>query len=191
MHQKPLRVVIGAGPYNNNPDWIQTQAGQLNLLNRGDWERSFGPSSISAILAEHVWEHLSYEQGLRAAEICFDFLEPGGYVRCAVPDGFFPDEAYQRDAQVGGPGPQDHPAASHQFVFDYHSIATMLQTAGFTVSLLEYCPSSPVESPVAAQPFRRGSARERLPLHNSEGDKRGHEPSDALLAKRPQPASPW
>lgn len=140
MHPKALRVVIGAGPYNNNPDWIQTEASQLNLLNRQDWERTFGPSSIAAILAEHVWEHLSYEQGLRAAEICFDFLERGGYIRCAVPDGFFPDEAYQRDAQVGGPGPQDHPAASHQFVFDYHTIATVFQTAG--LNLLEYCDES-------------------------------------------------
>lgn len=30
-----------------------------------------------------------YEEGVEAARTCFDFLKPGGYVRCAVPDGFF------------------------------------------------------------------------------------------------------
>jgi predicted SAM-dependent methyltransferase len=61
MSPKDLRVVIGAGEYNNNPGWIQTQEAELNLLKRHDWEQRFAPNSLKAILAEHVWEHLSYQ----------------------------------------------------------------------------------------------------------------------------------
>lgn len=83
------RIVIGAGEHNNNPTWLQTQEEQLNLLNRSKWEEHFPQSSLQAILAEHVWEHLTYEEGVQAAALCYDFLQPSGYVRCAVPDGFF------------------------------------------------------------------------------------------------------
>ncbi|ASK63948.1 SAM-dependent methyltransferase [Virgibacillus phasianinus] len=137
-HQK-IRVVIGAGEHNNNPNWIQTQESELNLLKRANWEKKFAPNSLEAILAEHVWEHLSYEEGIKAAKICFEFLKPGGYIRCAVPDGFFPDEDYQDGVQVGGPGPENHPAASHKIVHNYKTFVSMFEKAGFNINLLEYC----------------------------------------------------
>ncbi|MDN4595242.1 class I SAM-dependent methyltransferase [Polycladomyces subterraneus] len=136
---KEIRVVVGAGSFINNPGWIHTQEEELNLLKREDWIRRFQPGSVTAILAEHVWEHLTYEEGVRAAHICFEFLKPGGYVRCAVPDGFFPDLEYQRIVQVGGPGPKDHPAASHKIVYNYRTLTQMFEEAGFETSLLEYC----------------------------------------------------
>ncbi|QHT61403.1 methyltransferase domain-containing protein [Paenibacillus lycopersici] len=136
---EPLKLVIGAGDYNNNPGWLQTQESDLNLLNRPQWEARFPAAGIDAVVAEHVWEHLDAEEGVAAAKCCFDFLKPGGYVRCAVPDGYFPDEAYQRIVQVGGPGPADHPAASHRIVYTYRTLVTMFEAAGFQVKLLEYC----------------------------------------------------
>ncbi|MCP8969621.1 class I SAM-dependent methyltransferase [Ectobacillus ponti] len=134
-----LRVVIGAGEYNNNPGWLQTQEKELNLLNRSGWEAMFRPGTVEAILAEHVWEHLTYEEGVEAAKLCFEFLQPGGYIRCAVPDAYFPNEEYQRIVQIGGPGPVDHPAASHKIVYTYETITAMFAEAGFIVRLLEYC----------------------------------------------------
>lgn len=136
---KKLRVVIGAGQSTHNTDWMQTQESELNLLKRDDWIHTFYPSSISAILAEHVWEHLTYDEGIEAAANCFEFLQPGGYVRCAVPDGYFPNEEYQKLVQVGGPGPIDHPAASHKIVHTYQSLSAMFEAAGYVVELLEYC----------------------------------------------------
>ncbi|MGD6966563.1 class I SAM-dependent methyltransferase [Rossellomorea vietnamensis] len=136
---KDIKVVIGAGEHNNNPGWMQTQESELNLLNKHDWEKRFDEGSISAILAEHVWEHLSYDEGVAAAKICFDYLRPGGYIRCAVPDVFFPDEDYQEFVKVGGPGPADHPAASHKIVHSYKTISDMFEKAGFQVKLLEFC----------------------------------------------------
>lgn len=133
-----IRVVVGAGEYNNNPGWIHTQENDLNLLDVSTWKKRFNENSITAILAEHVWEHLTYEEGIHAAKICYKYLKPFGYIRCAVPDGFFPDEIYQKIVQVGGPGPKEHPAASHKIVYNYKTLSDMFQDAGFEVKLLEY-----------------------------------------------------
>lgn len=89
--------------------------------------------------------------------MCYRWLKPGGYLRCAVPDANFPDSAYQCIARVGGPGPKDHPAASHRILYDYRRFADLFVQAGFAVDLLEYCdeqgrfhynPWSPEQGPV-------------------------------------------
>ena len=103
IKQDEIKVVVGAGAFNNNPGWIQTKEEELNLLVETTWEERFEHSSISAILAEHVWEHLTFEEGVKAAEICYKFLKTSGHIRCGVPDAFFPDETYQNIVQVGGP----------------------------------------------------------------------------------------
>ncbi|UOQ85758.1 class I SAM-dependent methyltransferase [Gracilibacillus salinarum] len=139
MINQETRVVIGADEYNNNPGWMHTQEEELSLLDKTMWEAKFNEASLTAILAEHVWEHLTYEEGLVAAKLCFHFLKPSGYIRCAVPDGYFPDEEYQNIVKVGGPGSKDHPAASHKIVYNYQTLTNLFQSAGFTVSLLEYC----------------------------------------------------
>ena len=134
-----LRVVIGSIESKNNVGWKHTEENELNLLKRSDWEIMFSPNSITVILAEHVWEHLTYDEGISAAKTWFDFLNPGGYVRCAVPDAFFRNEWYQNMVKVGGPGLADHPAASHKIVHTYHTLTSMFEAAGFQVQLLEYC----------------------------------------------------
>lgn len=58
-----LKVVIGAGEYNKGEDWIHTQEEDLSFLKEEDWNKRFSHGSISAILSEHVWEHLTYEEG--------------------------------------------------------------------------------------------------------------------------------
>lgn len=139
LSEKNIKIVIGAGEYNNNPGWIQTQEEELNLLDTKTWKAKFTKNSITAILAEHIWEHLTYEEGIEAAKICYQYLKPSGYIRCAVPDGYFRNKAYQEIVQVGGPGPTDHPAASHKIVHNYKSLSKVFEDAGFEVELLEYC----------------------------------------------------
>jgi predicted SAM-dependent methyltransferase len=139
MASKDIKVVIGAGEYNKGVDWLHTQEEDLSLLKEEDWVKRFSHESISAILAEHVWEHLTYEEGITAAKNCYTYLKPGGYIRCAVPDGFFPNEVYQNAVKIGGPGPKDHPAYSHKIVYNHNTLTTMFKAAGYTVELLEYC----------------------------------------------------
>lgn len=68
-----LKIIIGAGT-QSYPGWIATHQEQLDLLRRDDWAASFGERRIDALLAEHVWEHLTEAEGRRAAAICFEFL---------------------------------------------------------------------------------------------------------------------
>lgn len=129
----PIRLFLSAGPYSREGS-IATQQEELDLLKRVDWKQSFGERRIAAILCEHVWEHLTVEEGKTAAKMCFDFLEPGGYVRCAVPDALFPNESYQQIVAVNGPGP----AADHKVVYDYHLLTDVFASADFHVRLLEW-----------------------------------------------------
>jgi predicted SAM-dependent methyltransferase len=130
----PLRLVVGSeGIFE--PGWLGTEKEYLDLLNPGEWRNFFSPASIAAILAEHVWEHLTLEQGLTAARTCHDFLQPGGYLRLAVPDGLHPDAAYREWVRPGGSGPG---ADDHRVLYTHESLSRMLTTAGFTVELLEY-----------------------------------------------------
>jgi predicted SAM-dependent methyltransferase len=77
--QKPgeisLRKIIGAG--NTTLDaWVSTQETELNVLRRSDFERITENGKITAMLAEHVWEHMTKEEGIIAAKNCCDFLSP-------------------------------------------------------------------------------------------------------------------
>jgi len=133
-----MRIILGAG--NTCYDgWIATQQEQLNLLNRADFERMFGEEKPSAFLAEHVWEHLTWEEGIIAAKNCYDFLAPGGYIRSAVPDGNFHDPQYQALVKIGGNGDPAHPAYTHKVLYDYRKFVAVFEQAGFQVQLLEYC----------------------------------------------------
>lgn len=135
---QPLRIILGAGSQTYD-GWIATQKEHLDLLRRDEWVASFGARRADAFLCEHVWEHLTEAEGRAAASLCYEFLKPGGYLRCAVPDANLPDEVYQRAVQVGGPGPRDHAAADHREVYDYRRFADLFAGAGFEVDLLEYC----------------------------------------------------
>ncbi|MDD4422178.1 MAG: hypothetical protein PHD46_03965 [Eubacteriales bacterium] len=66
-------------------------------------------------------------------------FKSGGYIRCAVPDKNFRNEWYQNMVQIGGPGPTDHPAYTHKIVYDYQTLKTVFEKAGFEVEMLEYC----------------------------------------------------
>jgi len=138
MMEVSMKVVLGAG--NTSCDgWLSKEENELNLLSCADWSNLFVLESIDAMLAEHVFEHLSYEEGVVAAKNCFQYLKPGGYIRCAVPDKNFKNEWYQNMVQIGGPGPIDHPAATHKIVYDYKTLKEVFEKAGFDVTLLEYC----------------------------------------------------
>ena len=135
---EPLRIILGAGD-QRYPGWIATQQADLDLLRPEVWAASFGERRADAFLCEHVWEHMTEAEGRAAARLCFAYLRPGGYLRCAVPDGNFPDPEYQRTVQIGGPGPLDHPAADHKIVYTAGLFADIFRGAGFEVDLLEYC----------------------------------------------------
>lgn len=130
----PLRVVVGAsGVFEGG--WLATDIDILNLLQDADWRVFFQPDSIHTILAEHVWEHLTEEQGLSAAKQCHKYLKPGGRLRIAIPDGLHPDPEYIEHVRVGGSGPG---ADDHKVLHTWKTLSAMLTRAGFRPELLEY-----------------------------------------------------
>jgi len=131
---QPPRLVVGASGVFE-PGWIPTDVHTLNLLTPKRWLLFFPYDSIHAILAEHVWEHLTLEQGKIAASTCFQFLKKGGYVRIAVPDGLHPQPSYIDYVKPGGTGIG---ADDHKVLYTYKTLAGIFEAAGFKVSLLEY-----------------------------------------------------
>ena len=128
------RIVVGAGR-TSFPGWLATDRATLDLLERDDFTRHWAPGTRTAFLAEHVWEHLSEEQGKQAAVNCLEFLRPGGRLRIAVPDGWNPDPEYREYVRPGGSGPG---ADDHKVFYTAASLTALLEGAGFTCTLLEY-----------------------------------------------------
>ena len=133
-----MKVILGAGKTILD-GWISTQEDELNLLNRSDFEKMFHDEKADAFLAEHVWEHMTIDEGIQAAKHCYEFLKDGGYLRVAVPDANFRNDWYQNMVKVGGNGDPNHPAYSHKVVYDYKTFCEVFLQAGFQVTLLEYC----------------------------------------------------
>jgi predicted SAM-dependent methyltransferase len=131
---RPLRIVVGSEG-RADPGWIATEHEYLDVADASHWQRFFAKGSIDAILAEHVFEHLTPEQARLAAQHCYDHLKPGGLLRAAVPDGLHPDPAYIAWVEVGGVGPG---ACDHKVLYDYKSFRRVFEETGFHVRLLEY-----------------------------------------------------
>lgn len=134
LARRPLRVVLGSAGIADE-GWIATDQDRLDILVGDDWRRNFQLESVDAILAEHVWEHLTETQGLTAARHCYRYLKPGGYARVAVPDGLHPDPGYIEAVRPGGVGPG---AEDHKVLFTYSTFRTLFEKAGFDVHVLEY-----------------------------------------------------
>ena len=132
--EKPLRVVIGATGQGQE-GWIPTELYTLNLLKEHHWKRFFKPGTIDAILAEHVWEHLTTQQAGVAARICYHYLKPGGRLRIAVPDGCHPSTAYRNFVKPGGSGPG---ADDHKQLYTHKIITDLFTREGYDIILREY-----------------------------------------------------
>jgi predicted SAM-dependent methyltransferase len=132
--RSPLRLIIGAGGTSQH-EWISLEESHLNLLDQVSWERYFKADSIDTVLAEHVWEHLTVEEGRLAAENCHRYIKSGGYLRVAVPDGLHPSPEYIKKVKPGGIGPG---ADDHKVLYDYRTFSEIFTSAGFDVELLEW-----------------------------------------------------
>lgn len=130
------RIVIGSSSKYDS-GWIPTEMEFLNLLKPADWDRFFQRNSLDAILAEHVWEHLTEEEGQDAAKRCFEYLKPGGYLRIAVPDGLHPNPTYLEWVRPRGASPMQL-ANDHKMLYTYATLKRLLESSGFRVDLYEY-----------------------------------------------------
>lgn len=131
---RPKKIIVGAGG-TTQKGWKSTEKKFLDLLKRENWENNFEQGSLKAILAEHVWEHLTKVEGKVAAKNCYDFLRKGGYLRVAVPDGFHPSPEYIKWVMPQGVGSG---ADNHKVLYNFKSLSSLFRSVGFKVKLLEY-----------------------------------------------------
>lgn len=125
----PLRVVLGAGP-TQAAGWIQTDKETLDVTSPEDWSMLFAPESIDSLLSEHMFEHLTEEEGRAALDQCYRYLKPQGLLRVAVPDGYRRDPAYLKEVSP--------PKDGHQMLYNIDTFTALLKSAGFTTTPLEY-----------------------------------------------------
>jgi predicted SAM-dependent methyltransferase len=127
-----MKIIVGAGR-TYQPGWTSLEQSELDITNRFQWARRFAPASLDVVLAEHVFEHLTVEEGYAAARNCFEYLKPKGYLRVAVPDGLHPDPQYIKWVEpVTGYNGDDH-----KVLYDYRTLSVLLMKAGFDVRVLE------------------------------------------------------
>lgn len=132
--KEDLKIIIGSEGILQE-GWIATDKEFLDLFDEDQWKLFFKPGSIVAILAEHVWEHLTESEGKIAARRCYKYLKRGGYIRLAVPDGFSNIPHYIDKVKPGGTGAGCN---DHKVLYNYHIAKNIFEPIGFKIKLLEY-----------------------------------------------------
>jgi len=104
------RKIIAGSAATTQAGWVSADYPLLDLTDARTFAAIIDSRSVSNFLAEHVWEYLSPEDGVRAGANCFKVLKQGGALRIAVPDGFHPDAEYiaQVRSDGSGAGEKDH-----------------------------------------------------------------------------------
>ncbi|WP_214072929.1 hypothetical protein [Mucilaginibacter sp. dw_454] len=132
---KKRKLAIGSSKVALGEGWILSEYDALDASKASDWKRLFGDNKLTNIQAEHVWEHIPDEETRLSNQNCYDWLDKGGRMRIAVPDGNNPDPEYIEWVRVGGSGIG---ADDHKILYTYDTMKSRLEKAGFRVELLEY-----------------------------------------------------
>jgi predicted SAM-dependent methyltransferase len=115
-----VKLVVGANGTRFD-GWISADSEkELDLLDRRAWERAFANKRLRHVLAEHVFEHLTFR---------------GGTLRFAVPDAYHPSSYYRDMVRPGG---HEQAAREHQYFWSIDDIAVVEQATGFRAEPLEY-----------------------------------------------------
>tara|TARA_Y100001949_G_scaffold174764_1_gene182931 strand:- start:2489 stop:3154 length:666 start_codon:yes stop_codon:yes gene_type:complete len=131
-----LKIIIGASG-TSQKDWIATERETFDMLKPEKWLDIVERHSIKYILAEHVFEHLTMDEGRKSIETCLKFLKEGGNLRIAVPDAFHTSHQYRKYTKPGGIGAG---AIDHKEFYNYTKINKIISSFHdfVEVTFLEY-----------------------------------------------------
>ena len=129
-----LRIIVGASATAMD-GWVSTEYPCIDISSSKSITRYFKNGSVSAIVAEHVLEHLTPYQVEQAAQNLSKLLKTGGRWRIAVPDGYHPDINYINQVKPNGTG---EGSDDHKVLYNIDLLTTILNQAGFIVRPLEW-----------------------------------------------------
>lgn len=123
---------------------LTPEADYIHDLSQMPWP--FPDASCEALLASHVLEHFSRDQGARFLAECARILKPGGTLAIAVPDmDRFIDAKLTRDFRplggyfwtdlnhlCGGDASEQNPFMRHRYMYSWASLAWALTEVGLT-----------------------------------------------------------
>lgn len=134
INQKELKIVLGSGN-TSYEGWITTDVPEFDITNSLHWEYFFTKGSISNLLAEHVFEHLTFHQIQKSLELISLYLKKGGVCRIAIPDANHPSKYVYNLTKPGGiePGADDH-----KIFFDIEIVSRLARILNFNLRLIEY-----------------------------------------------------
>ena len=79
----PLKIIVGAAE-TNQKGWLSTNEQWLDITKEEDWKKILEKNLVSHIVAEHVFEHLTTEESIKALNNMFKWLSQNGKIRIAV-----------------------------------------------------------------------------------------------------------
>ena len=128
-----MKIIVGAG-FTSEPGWESLTESDLDVTDAGQWAAMLTPNSLDAVLAEHVWEHLTWDEAVAATRNIARYLRPGGVLRIAVPDGMHACERYLAWVMPGTGFNGD----DHKLLFDYRMLSQLMQQSGLRPTLREW-----------------------------------------------------
>lgn len=144
ISSSPLNVAIGVAPHEMvvpppySHLFIPTDLNTLDVTDSDDFEYYFPPNSVSAFIAEHVWEHLALQEAIDALINVRLALKVGGVVRIAVPDRFsYCSNQDNDEAEMHRTDVRDE----HLVQYDSGLLSEVFKSAGFAsteITLIEH-----------------------------------------------------
>jgi predicted SAM-dependent methyltransferase len=128
-----MKIILGAGG-TKLYGWLSTEKTDIDIREREDFESFLNGEKAEAFLLDHVVEHVEVNNLQVVLSNLYQFLQTGGYVRIAVPDGLHADPEYIEWVRPGGSGPG---CKEHQSLFTYKTLYDLLVQAGFQLVELE------------------------------------------------------
>ena len=134
LYKKEIKIIIGASnTYQKN--WYATNENWLDITNEYDWIKIFKKKNvISNILAEHVFEHLTYDESIKALKVINKYMIKNSKIRIAVPDGYNPDPIYLKNVGINGVGVA---ADDHKQLLNKDILFEILSKSNFKPKLIE------------------------------------------------------
>ena len=134
LRNQPIRIILGAAE-TSQEGWYATNEQWLDITRADHWKNVFhGKKILTNMVAEHVFEHLTYEECQRTLRNISNHMEKEGRIRIAVPDGYNPDPEYLRHVGICGIGDD---AADHKQLLNVDILSGLLSEAGFAPTHIE------------------------------------------------------